>query len=170
MSQPIYFVTVENNTKKAKETFGTVLQVGCCVLTLIQVANLCRISRMIMILSILRIARVRIKFRHAVEFHLADNLAQLSPVSRPFLSPWSSLPRFLCVLSVLSKTHAEIMQITASDFFEEEQEEVRETARRLLPDIHLIMVPPGLYKQEGETKAIEYLTDQVTESRLSTKI
>jgi len=68
-----------------------------------------------------------------------------------------------------TKINIDTYQITSSDWFEEEQEEVREIAQRLLPDIHLIMVPPGLYKLEGEKKVIEYLTEQVTESRLPTK-
>ncbi|KAH8598912.1 hypothetical protein B0O99DRAFT_683651 [Bisporella sp. PMI_857] len=56
--------------------------------------------------------------------------------------------------------------ITSSDWFEEEQEEVRETTRRLYPDIHLIMVPPGLHKQIGEQKVVEYLKEQIQELRL----
>jgi hypothetical protein len=59
-------------------------------------------------------------------------------------------------------------KITSSDWFEEEQEEVREIAQRILPGTRLIMVPPGLYEGEGE-KTREYLTDQITESRLPKK-
>lgn len=60
-------------------------------------------------------------------------------------------------------------QIVSSDWFEEEQEEIREIAQRILPDISLITVPPGFSKQQGEVKYMQYLVEQITESKLLAK-
>ncbi len=35
-----------------------------------------------------------------------------------------------------------------------------------MPEMHLIMIPPGLKALEGEKAAIDYLKEQVTESKL----
>jgi len=63
-----------------------------------------------------------------------------------------------------------LCQIASSDWFDEEQEEIRETAHGVLPDIHMIMVPPGLLKQEGQEKMVEYITEQITESKLPARV
>lgn len=53
-----------------------------------------------------------------------------------------------------------------SEWFDEEQEEVRETAQKVAPYTHLIMLPSGLQAQDGEKVVVEYLTEQITESKL----
>jgi len=58
-------------------------------------------------------------------------------------------------------------QISSGHWFEEEQEEIREIAQRLLPNIKLIMVPSDLNR--GDTATVDYLKEQVTESRLPTR-
>ncbi|RFU29080.1 hypothetical protein B7463_g7276, partial [Scytalidium lignicola] len=54
--------------------------------------------------------------------------------------------------------------ITSSEWFEEEQDEIRGIAQRVTPNVKLIMIPPGLAAQEGESKAAAYLKEQVVES------
>ncbi|RQM05016.1 hypothetical protein DH86_00004301 [Scytalidium sp. 3C] len=54
--------------------------------------------------------------------------------------------------------------ITTSDWFEEEQDEIRQIAERVTPHIKVINIPPGLAAQEGDSKAIEYLKEQIGES------
>ena len=39
-------------------------------------------------------------------------------------------------------------------------------AQKLFPDIHLIMIPPGMKVQEGDKVVFEYLRDQIQESNL----
>lgn len=46
---------------------------------------------------------------------------------------------------------------------------MREIAHRLSPGLHLIMIPSGLKVQEGDANVVEYLKDQITESKLPLK-
>ena len=59
-----------------------------------------------------------------------------------------------------------LRKILSSKLFEEEEEEIREIAQRLLPEIKLIMIPHDLHAAGG---IVEYLTEQITESRLPTR-
>jgi hypothetical protein len=56
-------------------------------------------------------------------------------------------------------------QITTSEWFEEEQEEIREIANRVSPGLKLIMIPSGMKIQEGEKAVVEYLKEQIAESK-----
>lgn len=60
------------------------------------------------------------------------------------------------------------MKIVSSGTFDEEQEEIREIANRVFPEMKLVMVPNDLdAKDGGEVKdrgLVEYLREQV-ESR-----
>jgi len=56
-------------------------------------------------------------------------------------------------------------QITTSEWFEEEQEEIREIAQRISPDLKLITIPSGMKAQEGEKAVVGYLKEQVAESK-----
>jgi hypothetical protein len=60
-------------------------------------------------------------------------------------------------------------QICSSKLFEDEEEEIREIAQRLLPDIKLIMVPHDLHATGGGNEVVEFLVEQITESRLPTR-
>jgi hypothetical protein len=60
-------------------------------------------------------------------------------------------------------------KICSSKLFEDEEEEVREIAQRLLPDIKLIMVPHDLHAAGDGNAVVEFLVEQVTESRLPTR-
>jgi hypothetical protein len=60
-------------------------------------------------------------------------------------------------------------KICSSKLFEDEEEEVREIAQRLLPDIKLVMVPHDLHATGGGNAVVEFLTEQVAESRLPTR-
>lgn len=53
--------------------------------------------------------------------------------------------------------------MTTSEWFEDEQEEVREIARAIMPNLLLIMIPPGMKVQEGEATEVEYLKEQFGE-------
>ncbi|KAH8789258.1 hypothetical protein BGZ57DRAFT_111053 [Hyaloscypha finlandica] len=59
--------------------------------------------------------------------------------------------------------------ICSSKLFDDEEEEVREIAQRLLPDIKLIMVPHDLHATGGGNAIPEFLVEQITESRLPTR-
>ncbi|KAH8810782.1 hypothetical protein F5884DRAFT_780354 [Xylogone sp. PMI_703] len=54
--------------------------------------------------------------------------------------------------------------ITTSEWFAEEQEEIRSIAGRVAPHVKVIDIPPGLAEQEGTNKAVEYLQEQVVAS------
>lgn len=60
---------------------------------------------------------------------------------------------------------ADSSQITTSEWFEEEQEEIREIAQRVSPNLKLIMIPSGMKAQEGEKAVVEYLKEQVAGSK-----
>jgi hypothetical protein len=62
-----------------------------------------------------------------------------------------------------------VSQICSSKLFEEEEEEIREIAQRLLPDIKSIMVPHDLHSPGGGNAVVEFLVEQITESRLPTR-
>jgi len=59
-----------------------------------------------------------------------------------------------------------LIKVLSSKLFEEEEEEIREIALRLLPEIKLIMIPHDLHAAGG---VVDYLTEQITESRLPTR-
>lgn len=60
-------------------------------------------------------------------------------------------------------------KICSSKLFDDEEEEVREIAQRLLPDIKLIMVPHDLHAAGGGNAIVDFLVEQITESRLPTR-
>jgi hypothetical protein len=68
-----------------------------------------------------------------------------------------------------SRRKTNVSQICASTWFEDEEEEIREIAQRLLPDIKLIMVPHDLRATGSGNAVAEFLVEQITESRLPTK-
>ncbi|PMD14525.1 hypothetical protein NA56DRAFT_754739 [Hyaloscypha hepaticicola] len=59
--------------------------------------------------------------------------------------------------------------ICSSKLFDDEEEEIREISQRLLPDIKLIMVPHDLHATGGGNAVVEFLVEQITESRLPTR-
>jgi hypothetical protein len=66
-------------------------------------------------------------------------------------------------------TKADCVKICSSKLFDEEEEEIREIAQRILPDIKLIMVPHDLHAPGGGNAVVEFLVEQITESKLPTK-
>jgi hypothetical protein len=67
------------------------------------------------------------------------------------------------------ENEADRVKICSSKLFDDEEEEVREIAQRLLPDIKLIMVPHDLHATGSGNAIAEFLVEQITESRLPTR-
>jgi len=83
------------------------------------------------------------------------------------IGPQVLVEPFLLILQL--ENEADRVKICSSKLFDDEEEEVREIAQRLLPDIKLIMVPHDLHATGGGNAIPEFLVEQITESRLPTR-
>ena len=83
------------------------------------------------------------------------------------IGPQVLVEPFLLILHL--ENEADRVKICSSKLFDDEEEEVREIAQRLLPDIKLIMVPHDLHATGGGNAIAEFLVEQITESRLPTR-
>jgi hypothetical protein len=78
-------------------------------------------------------------------------------------------PQVLVRMPFTSQKQTNSSQICSSKLFEEEEEEIREIAQRLLPDIKLIMVPHDLHATGDGNAVVDFLVEQISESILPTK-
>jgi hypothetical protein len=83
------------------------------------------------------------------------------------IGPQVLVEPFLLILQL--ENEADRVKICSSKLFDDEEEEVREIAQRLLPDIKLIMIPHDLHATGGGNAIAEFLVEQITESRLPTR-
>lgn len=61
------------------------------------------------------------------------------------------------------KASAHPLQICSSQWSEHEQEEICSIARDILPEILLIVIPPGLNASKGGDVVVDFLKEKVRE-------
>jgi hypothetical protein len=169
--QPMYVITVDSTPEKASQILAGLIKV-CAITTrvLVPVTNLLKAVEKDY--SLVHVANCEGEHYTCFPQHkLTPNLSAIKDI-KPVLSSLVLAPQVLVeplILILSLENAADGMKICSSKLFDDEEEEVREIAQRLLPDIILIMVPHDLHESEGGKAVVEFLVEQITESRLPTR-